>query len=364
MRHRLEPAAHLFLLFAALLACKGGGKNLPTDTSSEPGTTSSVDGVQRPARPRPTLPPEPPPPVADLAAEVPKLEAKLTGNKTYQGMWDEARRADLNLLLTMVSSLLASGGWSGPTLDAVDARNRKDGHLMEQAAIGLFAIHVRTNTYPADFTNALRQHLEKLRAAPHLGTWEPFRKGSAPFDITALAVWLNQEDPAYLREMLTARREAPPGMGWPGIDPKKPPLRLWLADEKAALERLSLLDQLTQAEGARLAKVRAEANIVRVQIADFLSEYKDNEVRADGKFKGKVVEVRGVVGEVKKDVLDSIYVTVGTGQFLEIPVVQCFIAKGEEERAASLSKGKAITVRGRVSGLLMNVLVKDCTIAQ
>jgi hypothetical protein len=46
----------------------------------------------------------------------------------------------------------------------------------------------------------------------------------------------------------------------------------------------------------------------------------------------------------------------------EIPVVQCFVRKGEEQRAAALSKGDNVTVRGRVGGLLMNVLVKDCEI--
>jgi hypothetical protein len=60
--------------------------------------------------------------------------------------------------------------------------------------------------------------------------------------------------------------------------------------------------------------------------------------------------------------IDEIYVTVGTGQAFEFPVVQCFISKGQESKAANLSRRKQITVRGQVDGLLMNVLLKDCEI--
>ena len=100
----------------------------------------------------------------------------------------------------------------------------------------------------------------------------------------------------------------------------------------------------------------------RVSIEKLLGEYKDNEVRADGQFKDKVVQVTGVVGDVKKDITDSIYVIVGTGQPFEVPEVQCFIASGQEKRAAALSKGGKVTVRGRVGGLMINVLVHDCEI--
>ncbi|WP_437896743.1 OB-fold protein [Sorangium sp. So ce124] len=99
-----------------------------------------------------------------------------------------------------------------------------------------------------------------------------------------------------------------------------------------------------------------------VDIKKLLGEYHDNEVRADGAFKGKLVQVTGLVGDVKKDITGSIYVTVGTGTMLEIPTLQCFVAEGETGAAAALSKGQKVTVRGRVDGLMMNVLVKDCEI--
>lgn len=96
-----------------------------------------------------------------------------------------------------------------------------------------------------------------------------------------------------------------------------------------------------------------------VPIKTLLNEYKDNEVRADAQFEGKLVQITGTVGEVKKDILGDIYVTLGTGAPFEIPVAQCFFDDKHTKQAAMLSKGTTVTIRGRVDGLMMNVIIKD-----
>lgn len=101
---------------------------------------------------------------------------------------------------------------------------------------------------------------------------------------------------------------------------------------------------------------------MRVSAKEVLEEYKNNEVRADGQYKDKLVQVRGLVGETKKDISGAIYVTIGTGGLLEVPVLQCFAKDGEEKAFAALNKGDTITVAGRVEGLMMNVIVKECVI--
>ncbi|MGK3965053.1 hypothetical protein WMF38_12825 [Sorangium sp. So ce118] len=118
----------------------------------------------------------------------------------------------------------------------------------------------------------------------------------------------------------------------------------------------------TTAAAAKQEEPAPREAAIAVDVKKLLGEYHDNEVRADSAFKGKLVQTSGVVGDVKKDITGSIYVTVGTGAMLEIPVVQCFVADGEADAAAALSKGQKVTVRGRVDGLMMNVLVKDCQI--
>jgi hypothetical protein len=97
-----------------------------------------------------------------------------------------------------------------------------------------------------------------------------------------------------------------------------------------------------------------------VDIRKLLAEYADNEVRADAAFKGRYVLVNGIVGDVKRDILNTIYITIGTGQLLEIPKVQCFFSDAHAAQAAQFTKGSKIMVRGRVDGLMGNVLLRDC----
>jgi hypothetical protein len=102
----------------------------------------------------------------------------------------------------------------------------------------------------------------------------------------------------------------------------------------------------------------AAADVV-IDAKALLKEYKDNEVAADQKYKGKVLQITGVVGDIKKDFMDQIYVTVGTGAAFELPMAQCFFDDSATAKAATLKKGDKVTIKGRVDGLMLNVLVKD-----
>ena len=102
---------------------------------------------------------------------------------------------------------------------------------------------------------------------------------------------------------------------------------------------------------------------VSVQAADILADYKGNEVRGDSKWKGKLVKISGFVGDVKKDIItDTPYVTVGTGAAFEFPMVQCSLKGGQDGAAGNLSKGQAVSVKGRVTGLLLNVQLDECEV--
>jgi hypothetical protein len=113
--------------------------------------------------------------------------------------------------------------------------------------------------------------------------------------------------------------------------------------------------------GGAASGASARASEARfVEISTLLSEYRDNEVRADSNFKGHYITTTGLVGDVKRDVMNSIYVTLGTGGRLEVPKVQCFFSDAQAKKAATLSSGTRVTVLGRVDGLMLNVLVRDC----
>jgi hypothetical protein len=62
---------------------------------------------------------------------------------------------------------------------------------------------------------------------------------------------------------------------------------------------------------------------------------------------------------VKKDALGNIYVILN-GTDAQVNRLQCFFDERFATKAAALSRGDRLTVRGRISGLvLINVLLSD-----
>ena len=87
-------------------------------------------------------------------------------------------------------------------------------------------------------------------------------------------------------------------------------------------------------------------------------EYNANEIAADEKYKGKIIEVTGVIRDIGNDIMDNAYITlVGNEYFGDI---QCYF--NEKSVVAKLSKGKRITVIGSCSGLMINVQINNCIV--
>lgn len=104
---------------------------------------------------------------------------------------------------------------------------------------------------------------------------------------------------------------------------------------------------------------------VSVTIGELLSSYSENEVGADVKFKGKYIQTSGLVADIKKDILDDLYVTVGaTGEAFEIPQLQAYFQDKYTSELANLKKGQTIEVVCKIDGLMMNVLGKNCQIVK
>jgi hypothetical protein len=106
----------------------------------------------------------------------------------------------------------------------------------------------------------------------------------------------------------------------------------------------------------------APEQVVQVNIRTILAAYENNEVGADNQYKGKLIEVTGIVGDIKKDIMDNLYVTLGTGAQFEIPQIQAFFDDSMNNQLGQLRKRQQLTVVCRVNGLMMNVLAKDCVI--
>jgi len=100
-------------------------------------------------------------------------------------------------------------------------------------------------------------------------------------------------------------------------------------------------------------------NVITVGVEELCKEYAKNEIAADKKYKGNLVKITGRVDDVKKDIMDSLYVTLKRQGDFELCQPQCFFDDEHEDQLANLNKGQKITIIGRVDGLMMNVLIKE-----
>lgn len=103
---------------------------------------------------------------------------------------------------------------------------------------------------------------------------------------------------------------------------------------------------------------------IKVTAMKLISDYEANEVNADAKYKGNIVEVSGIVGAIGKDILDTPYITLKNVNEFAITDVQCMFSKENEPELSQVSKNQQITLRGEVSGKLGNVIVNNCSIVK
>jgi len=107
-------------------------------------------------------------------------------------------------------------------------------------------------------------------------------------------------------------------------------------------------------------KVQSQAPSYTLSASQLFSEYKNNEVAADAKYKGKVVIVSGTIQNIGKDIMDDAYIVIGGGGFLD--GVQCTFTKGQQSSVARLSKGQQVRVKGEVRGKMGNILVSKASL--
>lgn len=105
----------------------------------------------------------------------------------------------------------------------------------------------------------------------------------------------------------------------------------------------------------------AAAPKIQVEATELVREYAANEVAADQKYRDQWLFVEGSVESIGKDLTGSLYVTLD-GPADTFRNVQCFFDAEQEHRLATLTVGRYIAVRCKASGLMGNVLVKECTI--
>jgi molybdopterin converting factor small subunit len=114
-------------------------------------------------------------------------------------------------------------------------------------------------------------------------------------------------------------------------------------------------DTLIQ-EGETADSIQTE--IIKTTAEQLYGAYLENELKAGKDYEGRIVEVSGVVRSIGEDILGTPYVTLkGDVYFGD---VQCFLNNSVVDSAMELKEGDSVTFTGKVSGYLMNVLIRDC----
>ncbi len=104
--------------------------------------------------------------------------------------------------------------------------------------------------------------------------------------------------------------------------------------------------------------VRSESPSATVSARVLLDAYIANLIRADEKYKGRIIEVTGAVGNTGVEFPNTPYVMlnasdIGTG-------VQCFFSQEHKKAINALQAGMHVTIRGRCEGFNQGVRVEGC----
>lgn len=85
------------------------------------------------------------------------------------------------------------------------------------------------------------------------------------------------------------------------------------------------------------------------------TEYINNEVAADTKYEYKILQVRGMVATVRKDLLDGMYIMVVGVDFVE--QIQCYFSDIHADKLGKLTSYEWITVKGKCTGMVSGIVV-------
>lgn len=108
-------------------------------------------------------------------------------------------------------------------------------------------------------------------------------------------------------------------------------------------------------------KAKNEAPTLNMEATRLASDYAENDMAADKKYKDKIVVVKGKIYEIGRDPLGQPFIVIGGREF-GFGGVKCVFARDKKSSVAALSKGKVISVKGKVSGKIVVVQIENSSL--
>ena len=100
-----------------------------------------------------------------------------------------------------------------------------------------------------------------------------------------------------------------------------------------------------------------------ISATELINAYNENEVKADKMYKGKIVEVNGIVDGIDSDMDDKAVVRLSDGDKFSIYTVSCYIDDENQDNACELKKGENVIIIGEADGeIIGEPVIKNCKI--
>ena len=100
-----------------------------------------------------------------------------------------------------------------------------------------------------------------------------------------------------------------------------------------------------------------------ISATELINAYKENEVKADKIYKGKIVEVSGIVDGIDSGISDNAIVRLSDGDEFSFDDVFCYIDDENQDKACELKKEQNVTIVGIASGEIAGTpCIKECKI--
>jgi len=106
-----------------------------------------------------------------------------------------------------------------------------------------------------------------------------------------------------------------------------------------------------------LANIEPDFRIEAVQLQ---SEISENEAAALEKYQDKILEISGRLIKIEENQDSSFNILLETSDPLSF--INASLDISENSRLENLEEGKNVTIRGQFSGILMDIMLKNCVI--
>ena len=135
-----------------------------------------------------------------------------------------------------------------------------------------------------------------------------------------------------------------------------------ISDSKQTSVSVEDSNKQTNASNKNSNKKQMEPEL-SISATELINAYNENEVKADKTYKGKIVEVNGIVDGIDSDIEDKAVVRLSDGDEFSIYTVSCYIDDENQDNACELKKGENVTIIGKADGeIIGEPVIKDCKI--